>query len=108
VKGKIKMVNFKKISNHSIRIRHTINGGMIVKVGCAELIFNNYIVMLEAMREFYDDPQKMESAYNKAMSEVNGGEPLNVPTATIGIRSTDRFDENEPQEDSQDHNIDRL
>jgi hypothetical protein len=64
IKERKKKMEFKKLTNNEIRIRHTANGGLIVKVGCAELAFSGYKMMLEAMEEFYKDPHAMEKEYN--------------------------------------------
>ena len=58
-------MNFKKISKYDIRIRHTSNGGMIVKVGCAEFSFSNPEDMMDVMKQYYENPDKMEKEYNK-------------------------------------------
>ena len=60
----IKM-NFKKISKYDIRIRHTSNEGMIVKVGCAEFSFSNPEDMMDVMKQYYENPDEMEKEYNK-------------------------------------------
>jgi hypothetical protein len=57
-------VEFKRISYHNINIRHTANGGCIVKVGCGEFSFSKPEDMLEALTQYFDDPKKMEKEYN--------------------------------------------
>lgn len=57
-------MEFKRISNYNINIRHTINGGVIVKVGCAELSFSSPADMMDVMEQYYEDPEGMERLYN--------------------------------------------
>lgn len=57
-------MEFKKASSYDINITHTINGGIIVKVGCATLCFSNAKDMMVAMEQFYADPQGIEKEYN--------------------------------------------
>jgi len=57
-------MEFKRISNHKIIITHTANEGLIARVGCARLSFSNPETMLEALTEYYTDPEGMEKRYN--------------------------------------------
>jgi len=68
-------MEFKRASNHDINISHTVNGGMIVKVGCAVLTFSSPEDMMVAMGQFYADPEAMEKEYNSVMGpqEVETG-----------------------------------
>jgi hypothetical protein len=59
-------MNFEKISKYDIKIRHTVNGGVIVKVGCAELSFSNPEDMMDVMKQYYENPQEMEKLFNKS------------------------------------------
>ena len=58
------MINFKRISKYDINIRHTANGGCIVNVGCCEASFSNTEDMIEALTEYYKNPDEMEKKYN--------------------------------------------
>jgi hypothetical protein len=58
-------IEFKKISRYDFVIRHTANGGCIVQIGCCEVCFTTPGEMLEALADFYKDPEGMENKYNK-------------------------------------------
>ena len=64
------MMEFKRVSRYDINITHTVNGGMIVKVGCAVLTFSNPEEMMDVMRQYYENPDEMEKLYNKANCDV--------------------------------------
>jgi hypothetical protein len=103
-------MEFKRISKYDIHIRHTVNGGIIVKVGCAELSFSSpehmleimkqyYENPLEIMKQYYENPDETERKYNKAMAnevpqeggyaeEADRQEP--DPTAGISFSSETR------------------
>ena len=68
-------MKFEKISPYDILIRHTSNGGCVVQVGCGEFAFSNPVEMMEAMSEFYKNPQEMIKHYNEANRE-QGREPI--------------------------------
>jgi hypothetical protein len=57
-------IQFKRASKYDITINHTANGGTIVRIGCAEVSFTNWKDMLIAMKEYYENPEKMETQYN--------------------------------------------
>lgn len=63
------MITFGRVSNYDINIRHTVNGGCIGKIGCAELSFSSPTDMLEVMKEYYEDPEKMEKQYNVSIGQ---------------------------------------
>lgn len=69
-------MEFKRISNHKIQITHTANGGCIAQVGCGTFAFTKPEEMLEALTEFYKDPQKMEKEYNSLGADVERTEPM--------------------------------
>lgn len=71
-------MEFNKISNYDINLRHTINGGIIVKVGCAELSFTSPEDMMDVMKQYYEDPKGMEKLYNH--SGANEDVPQAVET----------------------------
>ena len=58
-------MEFKRISNYEINIRHTANGGIITKVGCAEFSFSNPDDFLKALTEYYENPDLFEKQYNE-------------------------------------------
>ena len=80
-----KPMEFKRISKYDINIRHTANGGCIVNVGCCEAAFSNSDELIDALTEYYDDPEGMEKKYN-AIAIEDG--PRNVPTGAIGYGAT--------------------
>jgi len=65
------MLEFKRISKYEIYIRHTINGGCIVNIGCCEISFSNSDDMIDALKEYYSDPDGMEKKYNLVASNIN-------------------------------------
>ena len=72
---------FKKASKYDIHIKHTANGGMIVQVGCAEVSFSNWGDMLDAMRDYYSNPERMEKEYNKSSATCDQPEPMSEQAA---------------------------
>ena len=68
------MMEFKRVSKYDINITHTVNGGMIVKVGCAVLTFSNPEDMMDVMKQYYENPDEMEKLYNKANCDVTYAE----------------------------------
>ncbi len=64
-------MEFGQISKHNIRIRHTVNGGIIAKVGCAELSFSNPKDMMDLMKQYYEDPEGMEKKYNASIGTTD-------------------------------------
>ena len=70
MKGILNMMEFKRVSKYDINITHTVNGGMIVKVGCAVLTFSNPEDMMDVMKQYYENPDEMEKLYNKANCDV--------------------------------------
>ncbi len=68
-------MELKRISDHRITIRHTINGGIIAKIGCAELSFSSPEDMMDVMKQYYEDPKGMEKKYNEVMGNDVTDEP---------------------------------
>lgn len=66
---------------YDIRISPTVNGGAIIRVGCAELSYDNTNKMLKALREYFADPEAAEAAYCKCNALRAG--PQAVPTPTL-------------------------
>ena len=97
------MIKFQKASKHDIHIQHTINGGMIVKIGCAKLSFSDYETMMDAMAEYYRDPDEVVKVYNSTTgydiedcSETRAQEKTPNPHYRRALRETTRpSDQNE-------------
>jgi hypothetical protein len=96
---RVKM-EFKRITNHDIRITHSENGGCIVKVGCGTFAFSTPDEMLEALKQFYSDPQKMEKEYNRIV-----GGPV-AETVEPDCAQEAPYEEN--QNEFRGHHIDDL
>lgn len=62
-------MEFKRMSKYDINITHTANGGMIVRVGCATLSFSNPEDMMDAMKQYYENPDGMEKQFNVISSQ---------------------------------------
>lgn len=65
-------MKFEQMMNYDIRIRHTANNAIIVKVGCAEFAYTSPKEMLLAIADFYANPEKVEKEYHEFMNS-NGG-----------------------------------
>lgn len=63
---------------YDIQITPTVNGGVIVRVGCAELSFTSTNKLLTALREYFKDPEQAEKDYHAARKASHG------PMATDG------------------------
>jgi hypothetical protein len=61
---------FKKPFPHEIKIIPTVNGGVIVLIGCATLSYSNPAKMLSAMREYIKDPEGIEKNYCKSQGNL--------------------------------------
>ena len=64
---------------YNIQIEPTVNGGVIVRVGCAQLTYENTNKMLRALKDYFADPEAAERAYN-ACNALRAG-PNEVATA---------------------------
>jgi hypothetical protein len=73
---------FKKASKHNINIRHTVNGGCIIKVGCCEAAFSTPDEMLETLADYYKDPVGMEKRYNTSDPDGFGPEATDTGCGT--------------------------
>ena len=62
-------MEFKKLSNYDINITHTANGGAILRIGCAEFGFSDHLDMLNALKDYYDNPEEMEKQYNETVQK---------------------------------------
>jgi len=56
-------MDFRQLAKHDINIKHTVNNGIIVRVGCAELAFTSPKDMLLKLADFYADPEKAEKEF---------------------------------------------
>jgi hypothetical protein len=63
---------------YDIQITPTVNGGVIVRVGCAELSYTSTNKLLTALREYFKDPEQAEKDYHAARKASHG------PMATDG------------------------
>ena len=50
---------------YDIQIQPTVNGGCIVRVGCATLSYSNTNKMITDLRKYLADPEAHEKAYNE-------------------------------------------
>jgi len=58
-----------------MEIEPTVNKGFILRVGCAVLAFTDYNDLLNALAEYWSDPEAVEKQYN----EIEHPEPPPVP-----------------------------
>jgi hypothetical protein len=59
-------LEFKLAFPYEVHIIPTVNGGVIARCGCAELSFSSTNKLLQAMREYFADPEGSEKAYYEA------------------------------------------
>ena len=62
------MVEFKKRIPYDLSISATLTGGLMVRVGCAEMFYMDTNSLLADLREYLDDPDKVILAYNEAVA----------------------------------------
>jgi len=48
-----------------MEIEPTANKGFILRVGCAVLVFTDYQDLLDALAEYWSDPEAVEKKYNE-------------------------------------------
>lgn len=60
------MIIFGSPIPYDIRITGSSNKGFIVAVGCATLTFTDTEEMIHAIREYIQDPEGVEKAYNNS------------------------------------------
>lgn len=94
------MIKFKTASKYDIHIKHTVNGGMIVRIGCATLAFDNYKPMMKAMEEYYENPEGVEKVYNDAIGPPNRVESVDAPDIGGEGRATNAENRERRFEDS--------
>ena len=89
-------MEFKRISKYDIIIRHTVNGGCIANIGCCEVSFSNTEDLLDALEDYYANPDEIEKKYN-AFSKANcigyAHEQECMPDPEPERRSERRYDE---------------
>jgi len=56
-------MEFKKAISYEINISPTPNNGFIVKVGCATLAFSDWRDLINALTEYFKDPEGVEKEY---------------------------------------------
>jgi len=59
-------IKFGQAVPYDIKIQASKNNGYIVTVGCGTFVFENNESLIEALRQYLDDPKKAEEEYNKA------------------------------------------
>jgi len=84
LKGIRTMIQFKKISEYDINIEHTINSGILVRVGCCKVVFNNSNEMLSALEDYYRDPDAIEKIYNNLNKTARQVETMDSETDSSG------------------------
>jgi len=68
---------------YNIQIEPTVNGGVLVRVGCAQLTYENTNKMLKALKQYFADPEAAEKAYN-ACNALKAGPEAPRPTTRPG------------------------
>jgi len=56
---------FKQPCKYDINIKPVVNGGFILKVGCATLVYATGQALAAALKKYFDNPEKWEKEYNK-------------------------------------------
>lgn len=64
-------MKFKKHMLYDILIRPTPNGGFIVEVGCAKMVYSNHGSLLQDLSLYLKDPEAMEKQYNQDISKLD-------------------------------------
>ena len=59
-------MRFENKLKYQITITGSSNGGYIVRIGCAEFIFSAITVLLDTLKEYLEDPIKINQEYDKA------------------------------------------
>ena len=67
-------MKFKKLIPHEIKITPLVNESLLVKIGCAMLVYgkNDMKQMLKDLQEYLDDPKEIEQEYRKVCSSEPG------------------------------------
>ncbi len=50
--------------NYTITIKPSDNGGAIVKIGCATLVFEGTVNLVQGLETYFSNPQMWEKKYN--------------------------------------------
>jgi hypothetical protein len=86
-------MDFGKSIPYDINVKPTTNKGFIVKVGCATLAFSDSEGLLQFLREYLANPEKVEKEYN----EANGNRPVaEAPVEGCPDVNEDRPDQEAP------------
>lgn len=64
-------MKFQKAIPHPITITPSHNDGFIVKVGCGTFVAETKESLLENLKKFLDDPDKVAAEYGKAYGTVH-------------------------------------
>ncbi len=90
-------MKFRQITNYEINIKHTANGALILRVGCAEFAYSSPKEMLLNLAEFYADPKKLEKEYNEFMKQHSMVEEAPMPDRGYGnVLSSPTVEAREP------------
>jgi hypothetical protein len=64
------MIEFQNLLPYDIRLSGSANKGFILIAGCCTCVFTDLDEALDAIREYVEDPKKMEAKYNAAMKHA--------------------------------------
>jgi len=66
----MKEIEFGKAVPYDIVIKPSHNKGFVVRVGCARLVFTDPHELVDALREYLEDPEAVEKRYNTSVGGV--------------------------------------
>ena len=76
------MTTFNKRFHHDIVIKASDNGGYVVTVGCAMLVFgggkDGIVMLLDRLDNYLSDPEGMEKKYNNETGQTPMGWQPNI------------------------------
>ena len=78
------MIEFGSPIPYDIRIIGSSNKGFIVNCGCATLTFTDKEKMLDAIRDYLNDPKGVEKVYNSCNAVNRPEEVTETNTQAIG------------------------
>jgi len=78
-------VEFGRAIEHKIIIEPTSNKGFYVRVGCGRFSFSNNEDLLQGLRDYLVNPEKLEKEYNRLQSQLEevAREPVEDPPITV-------------------------
>ena len=77
-------MEFKQAVPHAVMIRPTMNQGFLVEVGCAHFAFGDTDTLLEALKEYLEDPEAVVKAYNDVHKSIRGVSEGRERPRTVG------------------------